>query len=346
MRHTKPALTGGLFCVCFLGHSMPSSNRGLALTFVMTEHQLMNVIQRHMPSQRTINRAEGLLSIGLGMTEIAGGGALLGSPEPVLSKIGGVALTAHGIDMVTAGQRAWRTGAATETRTERLARTSAQKAHAPPVVVNMVGIAADSMIPDSILQAATRFGATRALRVASANENRLYLKNDNITPEHFPRPSPQTASPTKTQPKQSLLYPHRQEKLDLNHHEAPSHNRKLGGHVLLKHVNPSDAYIERRFAREKHEFLSHFTSKEAAERAIHKVLREKASDIDRWLKSASVNGTMKVRGTTSGTGTVVISRNTRQQKTANHIEVTIKKTGNTRHDLPYIYHQVGIIKIV
>ena len=164
---------------------MPSSNRGLALTFVMTEHQLMNVIQRHMPSQRTINRAEGLLSIGLGMTEIAGGGALLGSPEPVLSKIGGAALTAHGIDMVTAGQRAWRTGTASETqaeRPERLAHAAAQKALATPAVVNLVGGAATPMLSNGIIHAAAHLGATRALRVASANANRLYFKKRQYDP--------------------------------------------------------------------------------------------------------------------------------------------------------------------
>jgi hypothetical protein len=107
---------------------------------------------------------------------MAGGAALLGSPEPALSKIGGIALTAHGIAMVAAGRRAWRTGTASETQTERLARAAAQKAHATPAIVNLVGIAADSMLPDGIIHAAAHFGATRALRVASANANRLYFK--------------------------------------------------------------------------------------------------------------------------------------------------------------------------
>jgi hypothetical protein len=56
--------------------------------------------------------------------------------------------------MVAAGQRAWRTGTASKTQTERLARAAAQKAHATPAVVNLVGIAADSMLPDGIIHAA------------------------------------------------------------------------------------------------------------------------------------------------------------------------------------------------
>jgi hypothetical protein len=70
---------------------------------------------------------------------MAGGAALLGSPDPALSKIGGIALTAHGIDMMTAGRRAWRTGTASETQTERLARAAAQKTHVTSAVVNLVG---------------------------------------------------------------------------------------------------------------------------------------------------------------------------------------------------------------
>ncbi|MFT8587039.1 RNase A-like domain-containing protein [Acetobacter papayae] len=304
---------------------MQTTHRQPALTFVMTERQLVNIVRPYLPSQKSINKAEGLLTIGLGMAEVAGGAALLGSPEPILSKVGGVALTAHGIDMVTAGQRAWRTGTASETRTERMARAAAQKAHAPPAVVNLVGMAADAMLPDGIIHAAAHFGATRALRVAAADASRLSFKNDNITPEHFPRPSPQTAQPVKIPEKEVLLYPHRQETLDLHHHEAPPHNRKLGGHVLLKHVNPSQAYIDRRFEKEKHEFLSYFTTKEAAEREIHRAIKANSTHIDSWLANANVGAIMKVKAKISGSEAVVISKNTRQKKHATNIEVRIKK---------------------
>lgn len=88
-----------------------------------------------------------------------------------------------------------------------MARAAAQKAHAPPAVVNLVGMAADAMLPDGILHAAAHFGATRALRVAAADASRLSFKNDNITPEHFPRPSPQTTQPVKIPEEEVLLYP-------------------------------------------------------------------------------------------------------------------------------------------
>lgn len=74
---------------------------------------------------------------------------------------------------------------------------------------------------------------------------------DDITTEHFHRPVVQrTGQPARTPANQNLLSPHRQNRLDLNHHEAPLHDRKKGGgHVLLKHVDPTEAYIERRFTK-------------------------------------------------------------------------------------------------
>ncbi|MBL7236942.1 MAG: hypothetical protein JJK57_10290 [Komagataeibacter hansenii] len=120
--------------------------------------------------------------------------------------------------------------------------------------------------------------------------------------------------------------PHRQKRLNLDHHEAPLHDRKKGGgHVLLKHVDPTEAYIDRRFTKDKHPVVSFFTSKEEAERAIHKVLKDNSSRIDGWLKNARDGNAILLEGHTSGGGTVVIERANRQRKTARRIQVTIVK---------------------
>ena len=269
MRHVKPALTGGFFCVFLSAHAMPNTNQHPALTFVMSEHQLVSIVRRYLPSQQTINRAEGLASIDFGAAEMAGATSLLAAPEPWLSKLGGIALAAHGVDMMTAGQRAWNTATPPQTRTERAVRAAALKAHAPPAVANLAGAAADALIPGVLLHAAGSFAATRAIRVASADVSRPTFRHADIAPEHFHRPSP-SPQPPRLPTNQNLLSPHRQKRLNLNRHEAPPHNRKAGGHVLLKHVDPTEEYIEGRFTKEKRPVVSFFTSKEA-ERAIHKV---------------------------------------------------------------------------
>ncbi|MCE2575263.1 RNase A-like domain-containing protein [Komagataeibacter sp. FNDCR2] len=205
---------------------------------------------------------------------MAGATGLLAAPEPLLSKVGGIALAAHGVDMMTAGRRAWNTGTPPQTRTEHAVRAAALKAHAPPAIANLAGAAADALIPGGPLHAAGSFAATRAIRVASADAGRLTSRHADITTEHFHRPSPYTPQPPRPPTNQNLLSPHRQKWLNLDHHEAPLHDRKKGGgHVLLKHVDPTDEYIERRFTKDKHLVVSFFTSKEEAEHAIHQALR-------------------------------------------------------------------------
>ncbi|GLH28886.1 hypothetical protein WSS15_15360 [Acetobacter pasteurianus] len=75
---------------------------------------------------------------------------------------------------------------------------------------------------------------------------------------------------------------------------------------MLKHVDPTEEYIEGRFTKEKRPVVSFFTSKEEAERAIHKVLRDNASKIDTWLKNTAngssvyVDAEISQKGCTSG----------------------------------------------
>ncbi|WP_338333680.1 RNase A-like domain-containing protein [Acetobacter sp. LMG 32666] len=304
---------------------MPNTNQHPALTFVMSEHQLVSIVRRYLPSQQTINRAEGLATIGFGAAEMVGATGLLGAPEPVLSKMAGIALTAHGIDMMNAGRRAWNTGTPPQTQTERAVRSAALRAHASPAVAGLAGAVADALIPGGLLHAAGSFAATRAIRVASADAGKLTFRHADITTEHFHRPSPYTPQPPRSPTNQNLLSPHRQKWFNLNHHEAPPHNHKAGGHVLRKHVDPTDEYIERRFMKEKHPAVSFFTSKEEAERVIHKVLRDNASKIDEWLTKARTGTKTEVEGYFSSNGAVVIKNSDRLRKTARRIRVTIIK---------------------
>ncbi|WP_242401184.1 RNase A-like domain-containing protein [Acetobacter okinawensis] len=225
--------------------------------------------------------------------------------------------------MMAAGRRAWNTGTPPQTQTERAVRSAALRAHASPAVAGLAGAVADALIPGGLLHAAGSFAATRAIRVASADAGKLTFRHADITTEHFHRPSPYTPQPPRSPTNQNLLSPHRQKWLNLNHHEAPPHNHKAGGHVLRKHVDPTDEYIERRFMKEKHPVVSFFTSKEEAERAINKVLRDNSYKIDGWLKGARNDDKTLLEGYTSGRGTVVIERASRQRKAARRIQVTI-----------------------
>ncbi|WP_258373665.1 hypothetical protein [Komagataeibacter saccharivorans] len=46
---------------------MPNISQHPALTFVMSEQQLVSIVRCYLPSRKTINRAEGLATIGLGI---------------------------------------------------------------------------------------------------------------------------------------------------------------------------------------------------------------------------------------------------------------------------------------
>ena len=45
---------------------MPNTNQRPALTFITSEHKPVSVVRRYPPSQKTLNRAEGLATIGFG----------------------------------------------------------------------------------------------------------------------------------------------------------------------------------------------------------------------------------------------------------------------------------------
>ncbi|GBR71616.1 hypothetical protein GKA01_19050 [Gluconobacter kanchanaburiensis NBRC 103587] len=116
---------------------MPDTDQHSALTFVMSAHHLLDVVRQHLPSQETVIRLDGLARTAFGAAEVATGAALLfAGPGPIFSKIGGAALIVHGVDTIEAGNRAWTTGRATPTMTQRAA---ALMVHASPIVGDVVG---------------------------------------------------------------------------------------------------------------------------------------------------------------------------------------------------------------
>lgn len=310
---------------------MPDTDQHPALTFVMSAHHLLDVVRQHLPSQETVIRLDGLARTGFGAAEVATGAALFADPDPIFSKIGGAALIAHGVDTIEAGNRAWTTGRATPTITERAARAAALMAHASPIVVDVVGATADTIVPASMLHMVGEFAATRAIRVASADVRYLTFDHGDIFPEHFHQPAPEFGRAAN----QNLSrLPHRRDSLDLDHHEAPPHNRKAGGHVLSKHVNPTKEYVERRLNKERRPVVSFFTSKHEAEQTIHRVLQDNARQIDEWLKTAGPGEQIDIASNISGRGTVVIHQADRVQREARRAEVRIK---NTEHN-GMVYH--------
>lgn len=309
---------------------MPDTDQHPALTFVMSTHHLLGIVRQHLPSQETVIRLDGLARTGFGAPEMAGGAALLADSDPIFSKIGGAALIAHGMDTMAAGNRAWTTGQATLTMTERAARAAALMAHASPVVADITGAVADALVPTSILHKIGALAATRSIRVVSADRGHLNFDHGDIVPEHFHSPAPDFGQPTS----QDLLIPHRQSSLNLDHHEAPSHNRRAGGHVLLRHIALTKEYIEKRFTKEGRPVVSFFTSKHEAERTIHQVLQDNAHLIDNWLKTAPKDAKFDISSSISGHGTVVIHQADRVRRAARRAEVTIK---NTEHN-GMIYH--------
>ena len=95
--------------------------------------------------------------------------------------------------------------------------------------------------------------------------------------------------------------------------------------MLRKHVDPTDEYIERRFTKENRPIVSFFTSKEEAERAIHKVIRDNTSKIDERLTKARTGTKTEVEGYISSNGAVIIKNSDCLHKTARRIRVTIIK---------------------
>eukprot|EP00913_Durusdinium_trenchii_P010529 g9873.t1 len=109
--------------------------------------------------------AQALLGCG---AELLGAGALLAAPEPtMLTKAGGAALGAHGVDQCIAGGRQVWTGRDVRSFADRGASALARSLGASPGAARNVGLAAEILVPvgGAILANAVRTGAIRGGRI-------------------------------------------------------------------------------------------------------------------------------------------------------------------------------------
>lgn len=123
----------------------------------------------------------GLRLLGCG-GELVGAGALLLTPEPtMLTKAGGVALGAHGVDQcITGGRQLW-TGREARSLADRGASALAESLGATPGAARNFGLAAEIIVPvgGALLANAVRTGAVRGGRIvlmrheASSQASRL-----------------------------------------------------------------------------------------------------------------------------------------------------------------------------
>ncbi len=101
----------------------------------------------------------------LGVVEVIGAGALLLAPEPTMvTKVGGVALGASGLDQVQAGARQAWTGHRAETLTYEASRAAASGLGASPTTASTVGRGFDIAVP---LALSLGVGAARIMAVRS-----------------------------------------------------------------------------------------------------------------------------------------------------------------------------------
>ncbi|MDP9837057.1 hypothetical protein J2T09_001809 [Neorhizobium huautlense] len=109
----------------------------------------------------------GLRLLGCG-GELIGAGALLLAPEPTMvTKVGGVALGAHGVDQcITGGKQIW-TGKDVRSFTDRGVSALAENLGASPGAARNAGLAAEIMVPvgGALLANAVRTGAIRGGRI-------------------------------------------------------------------------------------------------------------------------------------------------------------------------------------
>ncbi|MBB4275605.1 RNase A-like domain-containing protein [Rhizobium mongolense] len=141
------------------------------LTIALSPAQLAAVLEQESietGGSWTNRLIGGLRLLGCG-AELAGAGVLLAAPEPTMvTKAGGVALGAHGIDQCIAGGRQVWTGRDVRSFSDQGVSSLAQSMGASPAAARNIGTAADILVPvgGAALAGAVRAGAIRAGRIS------------------------------------------------------------------------------------------------------------------------------------------------------------------------------------
>lgn len=150
-------------------------------TVVLTPIQLAAVISGGTvdgsPSNWT--RAWGGAKIVFGAMEELGAGALLLAPEPTaITKVGGIALGAHGVDTLQSGGRQLWTGRDTRTLTSESTAALAQLLGVSEASARQIGEGADAVIPLALTfgLGAARLAAVRGGRIVLADHEAVLLR--------------------------------------------------------------------------------------------------------------------------------------------------------------------------
>ncbi len=141
------------------------------LRLVLTPPQLAAIMSgANIEPPNAANRAWGVAKAVVGVVEVIGGGALLAVPEPtIVTKVGGVALGAHGLDTIQAGARQAWNGVDTDTGTSDATTALARALGVDERTAERIGDGVDILVPLTVT------GALAAVRVASIRAGRISL---------------------------------------------------------------------------------------------------------------------------------------------------------------------------
>ena len=141
------------------------------LSIILSPAQLAAILcgQAICEGETKTNRLWGGLKVIGGSLELVGAGALLLAPEPTMvTKVGGVALGAHGSDTVSTGFWQLWTGQEQRTLTDQGASALALRLGADPATADKIGTGVDIAVPIvvSLGLGAARIAAIRAGRIS------------------------------------------------------------------------------------------------------------------------------------------------------------------------------------
>jgi hypothetical protein len=138
------------------------------------------------------------MQIGAGIAEATLAATMLAAPEPVATKVAGVALLAHAADQGSAGLRTMFSGRAQQSMTSQLAEHGALALGASPHVAQWVGIGADIAVPALLAGVPMLARATTATRVEVGTSSAIMKQ---IKPE-LQRTTPTASEWANMTPKQ------------------------------------------------------------------------------------------------------------------------------------------------
>lgn len=207
--------------------------------------------------QTAARQSAGLQLIG-GMVEMGGGVLLILTPEPTMvTKIGGAALTVHGMDTTQAAIRQLFSGKPVADYTQTGGTWIAKQAGASDVAAYRVGVILDVAVPFAV-----GAGMVGAEKVIAIRAGRAILSEEAVAGKVG--------------------------RISLDIEEENAAIGKEGGHTLDRHVNKSDAYLEGRAmnSQRANAMFSRFASKEIAESAINDAIKANRSAIQQWAANS------------------------------------------------------------